>query len=205
MALKIGRFDIKQLKLETLYNVYLGMNPKEQTVALVVAIAAVLLVLILPVVVASNRISKLEDDVERGRDQMREVMRAVESYDEKTAQFKQLQKAVGQGFDSSISTTLESIAEASGIKDRIDALKEKPTTPTETFDEASVDVRLKKMKLQELVDYLYAIENNQNSVLRLKQLSIKSRFDNRQELDASFTISTYRLLEGTEETPGEGE
>lgn len=205
MALKLGRFDIKQLKLETLYNVYLGMNPKEQTVALVVAVAAVLLVLILPVVVASSRISKLEGDVERGRDQLRDVMRAVESYDEKTAQLKGLQKAVGGGFDSSISTTLESIAETSGIKDRIDALKEKPTTPTETFDEASVDVRLKKMKIQELVDYLYAIENNQNSVLRLKQLSIKTRFDNKQELDASFTISTYRLLEGTEETPGEGE
>lgn len=205
MALKLGRFDIKQLKLETLYNVYLGMNPKEQTVALVVAVAAVLLVLILPVVVASSRISKLEGDVERGRDQLRDVMRAVESYDEKTAQLKGLQKAVGGGFDSSISTTLESIAETSGIKDRIDALKEKPTTPTETFDEASVDVRLKKMKIQELVDYLYAIENNQNSVLRLKQLSIKTRFDNKQELDASFTISTYRLLEGTEETPEEGE
>lgn len=198
-VMKLGRFDIGQFKIANLYNIYLGMNPKEQTVALVVAVVVVLLVLILPVTVASSRIGRLEKDVSRGRDQLREIMRAIEAYDGKTAELKQLQKMVGGGFDSSISSTLETIAETSGLKDKIDALKEKASAPSEIFDEASVDVRLKKVGLQQLVGYLNSIENNPNTLLRLKSLSIKTRFDNKQELNAAFTVSTYRLLEGTEE------
>jgi len=199
VALKLGRFNIGQMKLANLYNVYLGMNPREQTIALVVAIIAVLLVLILPVTVASSRISKLENEANRGRGQLRDIMRAIESYDGKTTELKQLQKMVGGGFDSSISSTLESIAENNGIKDKIDSLKEKAAAPSEIFDEASVDVRLKKVGLQQLINYLNAIENNPNTLLRLKKLSIKTRFDNKQELNVAFTVSTYRLLEGAGE------
>ncbi len=199
MALNLGRFSISSLKLDTLYNVYLGMNPREQTIALVAAIVVVLLVLILPVTVASSRISKLEDDANRGRGQIREVMRAIEGYDEKKVELEQLQKMVGGGFDSSISTTLETLAEKNEIKDKIDSLKERAAAPSEIFDEASVDVRLKKVTLQQLITYLHAIENNPNTLLRLKKLSIKSRFDNKQELNTSFTVSTYRLLEGAGE------
>lgn len=196
MAIRLGRFSIERVKIDNLYAVYLGMNPKEQTVALVVASIAVLLILILPVAVASSRISKLEKDVVQGRGELRQIMRAIEVYDSKNAELKQIQKMVGAGFDSSLSTTLESIAEKQGIKEQIDSLKEKATAPSDIFDESSVDVRLKKISLKQLIDYLHAIENNDNTMLALKNLSVKTRFDNKRDLDASFTVSTFRLLEG---------
>lgn len=204
MAIRLGRFSIEKLKVENLYAVYLGMNPREQTISLVAAAITLLLVLILPVMVASTRISRLETDVSQGRDGLRQIMRAIEGYDKKSMELKQLQKSIGGGFDSSISTTLESIAENIGIKDQIDSLKEKSAAPSDVFDESSVDVRLKRVSLKQLIDYLHAIESNQNSLLRLKNLSVKSRFDNKRDMDATFSVSTYRLLEGTGETTGEG-
>jgi hypothetical protein len=36
-------------------------------------------------------------------------------------------------------------------------------------------------------------------VLRIKALNVKPRFDNKQEMDVLLTVSTYKLLEGTQE------
>lgn len=199
MALRLGRFTIEKFRLDSLYSVYLGMNPREQTFAMAAAAVVVILVLVLPVTVASSRIASLEREADKGRTQLREVMRALEDYDQNAAKLKQMRVSIGGGFDSSISTTLETLAEQNGLKDRIDSLKERAAAPSEVFDEASVDVRLRKVTLNELINYLHAIENNPSTTLNLKSLSVKTRFDNKQELDVSFTVSTYRLLEGAAE------
>jgi len=198
MALK-GRFSFERLKIENLYNIYLGMTSREQTMALIAAAAVIILVVVIPVMVASSRIGRLERDVVEGRRQLRDVMRAIESYGRRRDHLDQMQRFFAGGFDSSISSTLESIAEQHGMKDRIDSLKERAVAPSELFDEASVDVRLKRVRLEQLVGFLHAIEDQPDKLLRLKKLSIKSRFDNKQDLDVSFTVSTYRLLEGVGE------
>ncbi len=199
MALKVGRFSLESLKVENLYNTYLGMNSREQTMALVGAIVVLVLIIILPVTIASSRISRLDRDVVQGHRQLKDIMRAIESYEQRRAELAQTQQLLSGGFDSSISSTLESLAERNDIKDRIDSLKEKASAPSEIYDESSVDVRLKRVSLPKLIDYLYAIENDPDKLLRLKKLTIKSRFDKKQELDVSFTVSSYRLLEGAEE------
>ncbi|MFH0800579.1 MAG: hypothetical protein V2A66_10440 [Pseudomonadota bacterium] len=199
MALKVGNLSLERLRIANLYSAYFGMTPREQTIALVAAVAVLLLIIVLPVAVASGRIGKLESDVSDGKKQFREIMRAIESYDQKKARLAQTQQMLAGGFDPTLSSTIESIAESNGMKDKIDSLKEKPSAPSETFDESSVDVRLKKLSLQQAVDFLYAIEHQPDKVLRLKQLSIKTRYDNKQDLDVSFTVSTFKLLEGAAE------
>lgn len=200
MTLKFGNLSLDRLKLANIYSIYYGMNPREQTTALIAAAVVLVLVIVLPVYVASTRISRLERDVAEGNKQIKDVMLAIESYDKKKAELTGMQQQVAGGFDSSLSTTLESLAETNGIKDKIDSLKEKTQAPSDIFDEASVDVRLKRVTLEQLVNFLFAIEHHQDKTLRLKQLSIKTRFDNKQEMDASFTVSTFRLLEGAGES-----
>jgi len=196
MSLKVGSLSLERLKFSNLYSAYLGMSPREQTMALIGTAVALILVFVLPVTVASGRIGKLEREVQQGKGHLRDIIRAIDSYNRKKATLSQMQKSLAGGFDSSISTTLESMAEQSGIKEKIDSLKEKPTSPSDLFDIASVDVRLRRVSLEQLVDFLYRIENQPDKMLRLRQLSIKPRFDNKQEMDVSFTVSTYRLLEG---------
>lgn len=199
MALKIGSISLERFKVANLYSAYFGMSPREQTMALVVAAALLLLIIVLPTTIASSRISKLEREVSEGGKQFREVVHAIESYDQKKGQLAQLQQVLAGGFDQSLSTTLEALADQTGIKDKIDSLKEKAVAPSDMFEEASVDVRLKRVTLGQLLDFLYAIEHHPEKILRLKGLSIKPRFDNKQELDVSFSVSTYRLLEGAAE------
>lgn len=199
MALKVGNFSFERFRIANITSAYFAMSPREQTVALAGAAVVLVLVIVLPITIASGRIGRLEKEVALGRTQQREIVRAIDGYSQKKAQLTQLQQTLAGGFDSSISTTLESMAEQAGIKDKIDSLKEKAAAPSDLFEEASVDVRLKRVTLQQTIDFLYAIEHNQDKMLRLRQLSIKPRFDNKQELDVAFTVSTYRLLEGATE------
>ena len=199
MALKVGSFSLGRLKIANITAAYFAMSPREQTVALAGAAVVLVLIVVRPIAIASGRIGKLEREVAQGRTQQKEIVRAIDGYVQKKAQLTQLQQTLAGGFDSSISTTLESMAEQAGIKDKIDSLKEKAAAPSDLVDEASVDVRLKRVALQQTVDFLYAIEHNPDKMLRIRQLSIKPRFDNKQELDVAFTVSTYRLLEGATE------
>ena len=88
---------------------------------------------------------------------------------------------------------MESLAEKSGIKDRIENIKERAATPSELFDEVAVDVRITKVTVPQLVDFLYNIEQHPQLFLKVKQIQVKRRYDNRQLLDVSFQASTYRL------------
>jgi Sec-independent protein translocase protein TatA len=196
---RLSSLNIKDLKLERIYNAYFGMSPREQTFALVGAIVVVVLVVVLPVFVASNRISRLEKDLAQGRMQFRDVMRTIDSYNGRRAELAGLQQMLAGGYDSSISTTIESIAEKNNMKDQIDSLKAKATAPSDLFEESAVDVRIRRVELKPLIDFLYAIENDPEKMLRIKTLNMKPRFDSKKLVDVSFTVSTYRFLEGVGE------
>ena len=196
---KLGSLNLKELKLEGIYRAYFAMGPREQTFALAGAVVALILVVVLPVVVASSRITKLEREVAQGKKQFREVMRSIDSYNAKKTQLASLQQALAGGFDTSLSTTIESLADKRGMKDKIDSLKAKTVPPSDIFEEQAVDVNLKRVELDPLMNFLFDVENDPEKVLRIKTLSIKPRYDNKKELDAAMTISTYRLLEGATE------
>jgi Sec-independent protein translocase protein TatA len=199
VALRLGSINIKQLKLENIYNAYFGMGPREQTFALVGAAIVIVLLVVLPIFVASSRISRLEKDLAQGKMQFRDVMRAIDSYNESKAELAGLQQTIAGGFDSSISTTIESIAEKNGMKDQIDSLKAKATSPSDIFEESAVDVRMRKVELKQLIDFLYAIENDPEKMLRIKTLNMKPRFDSKKQMDVNFTVSTYKFIEGVSE------
>ncbi len=196
---RLDSINLKQLKIENLYNAYFGMGPREQTFALVGAAVVVILVVVLPIYIASSRIGKLERELDQGKSQFRDVMRAIDEYNGRQAELSGLQQSLAGGYDASISTTIESIAEKNDMKDQIDSLKAKATAPSDLFEESAVDVRLRRVELKSLVDFLYAIENDPDKMLRIKSLNIKPRFDNKKQMDVSLTISTYRFLEGVGE------
>ncbi|MFA4875540.1 MAG: hypothetical protein WC690_09410, partial [bacterium] len=83
---------MKQLSIESLYNAYFGMSPREQTAALGAAAIALILIVVLPVWIASSRIGKLEQEVGQGKRQFKDVVRTIESYNARKAELEGLQK-----------------------------------------------------------------------------------------------------------------
>jgi len=199
VAFKLGNIDFKHLKLESVYNAYFGMSPREQSFALAGAVIAVVLIVVLPVYVASSRIGRLEKEVVEGKRQFRDVVCSIDSYNAKRSELTGLQQALAGGFDASISSTIEAIADRNGLKEQIDSLKAKSVAPSDIYEESAVDVRLRRVRLEPLINFLYDLQNEPDKVLSVKGLVIKPRFDSKGEMDVSFSVSTYRLLEGAAE------
>ena len=193
MGIKGGFLSLERLKLDNLYTTYLGMTAREQTMALVVAGVVAFLVIVIPLVVASRTLSSLQHEITSGQENFRSIVHEVEQYNSLKAELDALELELAGGFDSSIATTLEGLATQYGIREKIDALKEKALQPSDLFEQAAVDVRLKKVSLEDLVAFLAAIEGEPTKILKLESLDVKPRFDNKQHLDASLTVSTFRL------------
>lgn len=198
MRLQSLNFNFEKLKFDNLYAMYLGMSSREQTIALGATIVGLFLLIFLPIMVARSSLNSLEQQIEESKKGLKQIVRQVDSYNAAKAKVDGLERSLSGGYDSSLATTLESLADQAGFKDRIDALKEKPTAPTDFFEQSAIDVRLKKVTLSELIQYLYEIENHPSKVLKLEMLDVKPRYDNKQEFDASFTVSTFRLREESE-------
>jgi hypothetical protein len=113
---------------------------------------------------------------------------------ERMEQFKGKARQRGRGF--SLFSHLESLANKTKIKGNIASMKPRSSTVGEQYKESSVEVKLENVNTQQLVNYLFRIENSE-AFLRIKRLHLKKRHDNPKYLDATFLISTYETTEGT--------
>src|SRR3989338_2108551 len=202
MEFKLGPLRLERLRLDNLYASYLGLSPREQTFSLIGLGILPILAIFVPISLASSSLTSLEKNIVEEEKNLKQMMRGIETHNEMKSKMEAMERTFSTGFDSSIASTLESIANKAGIKARIDSLKEKNIAPSDLYDETSVDVRLKRILLSELISFLYEIENHPQKILRLSHLEIKPRFDSKQELDVSFSVSSFRLRENNEE--GEG-
>ena len=95
-----------------------------------------------------------------------------------------------------IFSRLEEFAGQTGIRNKILYMKPTVSTPSEVYNEESVEIKMEGVTLEQLVRYLHYIENSPQ-LLKIKRLEIKPRFDNRQILTATFRVSAFTLKEGT--------
>jgi general secretion pathway protein M len=95
-----------------------------------------------------------------------------------------------------IFSRLEEFAGQTGIRNNILYMKPTVSTPSEMYNEESVEVKMEGVTLAQLVRYLHHIENSPQ-LLKIKRLEIKPRFDNRQILTATFRVSAFTMKEGT--------
>lgn len=193
MSLKSKYAVFERFNIETLYNTFVGLQPREQIIAMVGAGLLLIIMVIMPISLAGGKIASMERQVYSAREQISDVMREIADYNKEKGKLNSVESLLKAGFDTSISTTIENLAAQAGVKENIDSLKEKPLVPSDLFDEASVDVRISRVSLDQLVELFYKIESERTRVLRIKQLQIKPRYDNRKLMDANFTVSTFKL------------
>ncbi|MBI4124940.1 MAG: hypothetical protein HY609_07070 [Deltaproteobacteria bacterium] len=184
---------LKRFNFDTLYNTFLGLNPREQIFALIGAGAALLLVVGLPLLLASSKLSGLEEQIREGNEKRMEIGRRMEQYQQLRKKLGEMESRVEQGFDATVSSSLTGLATEAGLGERIQNIRERGATPSELFDEISVEVKLTKVTLPQLIDYLYKIEKDPKRILRVTEMRIKRRFDDKRLFDVEFQASTYRL------------
>ncbi|PIR26391.1 MAG: hypothetical protein COX62_02205 [Deltaproteobacteria bacterium CG_4_10_14_0_2_um_filter_43_8] len=198
MKLKEFKINFEAVRFDNLYAKYLALTSREQSIALAGIGVALFFILFLPITLASGSLSSLTKSIETSKNDLKQVIRKIDHYNETKANLDAVEQSLFGRFDSSIATTLESLATRAGIAERIDSLKEKKKPSSDLVEEAAVEVRIRKVSLKDLISFLFEIENHPTKNLHLENLEVKTRYKKQNELDASFTVSTFKLKEKDE-------
>lgn len=192
-----GKGSLKEkLNVEELYNHFLGLDSQQRTFAIAGIAVVLLLLIIIPITCASSKLSQKEKKILNHSKNMDELVDHLAEYQSVQNKLKQIEAQWAGRSKISISSTLESLSAQSGLDKNIDSIKEQPPSTGDLLVENAADVRLSRVGLSQLLDYLYKVETYQQGALKITKIQLKPRYDNRQLFDVSFTVTSYALKEG---------
>ncbi|MBI3327668.1 MAG: hypothetical protein HYZ81_13335 [Nitrospinae bacterium] len=146
---------------------------------------------------ALGRLKTLDRLVGQKERDVQEMKALRETYLSRKAVMEEMNHSLSQrGKDFAIFSFLEDLAIKAGVKSNIVYMKPALSTSSELYRESSVEMKLEGIALQQLIQYLYQIEQAPQT-LRIRRLLIKPRLGNPDILDITFLVSTFYLLEKT--------
>ena len=145
----------------------------------------VLIILIYVLIVSPfiKRIARLEELVDAKKVELREMMILKEQFLQAQDRVKKI-KPLPPKF--SLLSHLETLARKSNVK--IDSIRPGPTKKSGSYKETLIDVKIERITLDQLVEFLYKIEISGDYPLKVKKIHIKPTYKNPQYLEVSFQI-----------------
>lgn len=158
---------------------------------------AFLLIFLLYGLIISPAMSKYEGigrKIEQKGKELEEVRKLQKEYLEGKEKLKNFESILSQSEASfSLFSFLESLADKENIRENIASMKPKNVPINETYSESSVEIKIDRISLKQLTNYLFQIENSDH-FLTIKKIRMKTRYDNPAYLDVTFTVSTLELI-----------
>jgi general secretion pathway protein M len=163
------------------------------TAGVAVLLALLFMIVIDPMLAHSARLDRQIITAQRELQELqtlqREYWRQKNVLDRINAQLKRTQ-------NFALFSRLEELAGQAGIRSKILYMKPTVSTPSEAYDEEAVEIKMEGVTLEQLIQYLYQVENSPQ-FMKIKRLHITPRRDNRQILSAIFRVSTFTPKDGT--------
>jgi hypothetical protein len=124
-------------------------------------------------------------------EKLKEIAELKGDYQRRLAEQENLAKSVKQNSSTRILSYLEDLAKRSSVD--LGNAAERPGAPTgsEQVKEEAAEVMVQNVSLDRLYEFLRQIEQG-NPLVKVRALKIKNRFDNKEMLDASITVGTYK-------------
>jgi general secretion pathway protein M len=144
--------------------------------------------MVMPAIAASDRAEQRRFSAEQ---QLTAMTRLREEFDDVHYRLTSVEDRIRTGPKGNLRTTLESLAKQALVK--IESMEPQSSPAHELYRENKVEVDLKSVTLSQTVNYLHQIESAQQ-VLSVKSLRIRTRPDNPELLDVTFTVSSFEPI-----------
>lgn len=144
---------------------------------------------------ALQRIDRLDDRIRRKKEILHQilVLRTEWNRIQSERQFI-LQKIEGRGRDFSMFRHMEELARSAGVENRIQYMRplpEEEATETGQLVRNGLEVKLKKVDLAGLIQYLYRIEYS-DKLLMVESIHIKPVYTNPNAINVTFRVLTLK-------------
>lgn len=168
------------------------LSPRERLAVLaaggLLALVIVVFGVVGPVLSAAGR---AEARAEAAEQELATMVRLRREYDEVNGRLRTVEQRIESGPQGNIFTTLESLAKQSAVT--VDSMEPQPSPASDRYRETKVQLVLKGLTLAQLVNYLHKIESA-DQLLSVKSLRIRTRSDDSEKLDATFTVSSFERI-----------
>jgi hypothetical protein len=126
----------------------------------------------------------LEGDLQRAARMSRDIRQL-------RADLGAVEARIKPGETTNLFTVLEGLAGKAEIREQLESIKPKQASGNERYPETRVEVSIKGATLKQTIQFLYEIESAP-VLLIVRSLRVKSREDDSQLLDVSFSVSSFK-------------
>ncbi len=160
--------------------------------ALAIGGAAILITLVALGIVGPYRsaVDRLDRRIQASQRQMNEIEGLLQQYRQLKAQAGKIEQQAARAGDISLISFVEATAARIEARDRLVYLRPQPLKEGNELLRESVEVKLERIRLDQLVRLLHAVETSKG-LLQTAQMRIKTRFDDPSQLDAVLTLNSY--------------
>jgi len=170
----------------------INLSQREQRVLIGAGVVFVLMLLYLGVDSVLQGYEKLEDRIATKRVEVEKISRLRTQYMEAHRQLEDIKAKLDKmekGF--SLLSFIEDLANKEDIRENIGSVKPKKLPLNDSYDENIVELQIDNISLSKLVDFIFKIENS-DYLLKVKRLRVKPRYDNRDLLNVTLQVTTYK-------------
>ena len=175
-----------------LLDAFNGLEARERMLVSIVGalvLAALLYVLVVgPILRASQR---GEDRLATADQRLQVMQRLRRDYDDVKGRLADVEQRIQRGARSELRTTLESLAQQASVK--VESMEPQASPAHPKYRETKVEVGLKNVTLAQTVHYLHQIDIAPQA-LSVKSLRIRTRAEQPDLLDVSFTVSSFEPI-----------
>ncbi len=176
-------------RLQSAFN---GLAARERLLVSIVLVllgaALVYVAVVGPILRASQR---GEERLATADQRLQVMQRLRRDYDDVQGRLADVEQRILRGARSELRTTLESLAQQASVK--VESMEPQASPAHPKYRETKVEVGLENATLAQTVHYLHQIDIAPQA-LSVKSLRIRTRADQPDLLDVSFTVSSFEPI-----------
>jgi len=167
------------------------LSHREQLAVAVGSLAVLATILYLGVVTPyRDALERLDGKIAARQRQIGEVESLRQDFQALQQRQTEAETRLNKGDASSLFPFVEGLIGQVASRENLVSMRPQPPASRGDLTEESVEVRLEKIRLDQVVRFLYAVDTA-DALMQVKNLRLKTRFDNRTLFDATLTVSAF--------------
>jgi general secretion pathway protein M len=167
------------------------LNRREQLFLLGGGVFLLILLVYLGVIAPYNAsVERMRSRISAREQQLLEIRSLQQEFQQLQQQTAEVERRAAKGGNFSLMAFLEETALKIVTRDNLVYLRPQPKVQLDALSEESLEIKLEKIRLDQLVNLLYATETA-DTLLKVKSLRSKARFDDPTLLDVVLVIAAY--------------
>ena len=169
-----------------------NLTQREKAFLAAGAAALVLLIIVFGIILPyRSAIVRLDAQVAQRQVQLQQVKELQIEFQRLQADLTQRQQKLGKSGGASAFSSIENIVTRLGFRDKLVAMRPQPAGEREGMQVETVATRIDGIELAQLVQLLKAFKSA-NTLLNVKSMQIRTRFDDPALLDTELQVETLK-------------